>query len=105
MDLKLLFLGLVIVSSGCVSQSSTPEQTNQVQVETVDINGIGGDRTVESPNPVILNVNGQDFEVFVEDGTEVREINSNGINVDISLPAGSDPEISQNGENVDISRR
>lgn len=94
MDLKLLFLGLVIVSSGCISQ-----------VETVNLNGDGETRTVDSSGPVILNVNGENLEVFVEDGTEVREINSNGEDVDISLPADSDPEINQNGENVDISRR
>ena len=117
MRLILLTTVLVVIASGCVSQSSPEtEQTffeddmEEVQnkseevAQDIDINGQDINRTINSDDLVNLNVNGLNIRVVVENGTEIGQLNVNGQNIVVEIPEDQDPETSITGTNVEIKR-
>ena len=105
----LLFLLAIVFGWGAKDDSINTDESRQdsqnydnveEDFQTISLNGIGLQRTLNYPNQEIkLDLNGQDNVVNVTESTIITEIDLNGLRNTINLCLTHSPKVNENGIN------
>ena len=91
----LMLLCLTTFLTGC---------TDNDDIETINISGIGVNQTIDQKGPIKLVVSGSDHSVTISKDTEVKEIIMSGTDNTVYLPSNKNPKTTISGTNCVIVR-